>query len=82
MERFFSKITHRKLSNSLTIEKTKICETLSGLPVYAYRIHPKKCISSLHNLHRSNFNMLENKVRKNESSNPKGIVLLARQHPG
>jgi len=82
MERFFNKITQKKLSNSLIVEKTKICETLSGLPVYAYRIHPKKSILSLHNLHRSHLNILDNKLHKNDSLHPKGIVFLARQHPG
>lgn len=41
----------------MIVEKTKISETLSGLPVYAYHIFPKKPILSLHNLHRTQMNM-------------------------
>lgn len=79
MEKFFSKITQKKMSNSLMIEKVKICETLSCLPLYAYHIFPKKNVYSLHNLHRSNLSVFE---RKSAKTDPKGIVFLARQHPG
>jgi hypothetical protein len=36
----------------------------------------------LNNLYRSHLSLLENKNHKNGVHNPKGIVFLARQHPG
>lgn len=41
-EKFFSRMIYRRISCSMRIERIKICETISGFPVYAYSIVHKK----------------------------------------
>ena len=42
LEKFLNKLTHKKLTSTLIIDKIKVCETLSGFPIYVYHLIPKK----------------------------------------
>ena len=58
------------------MEKIKVCETLSGLPIYAISIQHKKN----HSLKPSQSTAF---TAKNNNQKPnKSMIFMARQHPG
>lgn len=42
LERFFKKVLYRKINIHMKMERIKICESLSGLPIVCYIIQHKK----------------------------------------
>lgn len=65
------KILHRKISSVMKIDKIKVCDTLSGLPVYSLLIRHKKAVR----------NELSFKPQAQTKQN-KTMVIMSRQHPG
>lgn len=63
----------------MKMEKIKICETLSGLPVYAISIQHKKNYKPeiIGSLTQSTNSTSPLKIKMNKS-----VVFLSRQHPG
>lgn len=60
----------------MKMEKVKVCETISGLPVYAVLIQHKKNITMA-----NKFESL-NSMNSNPPKVNKSVVFMARQHSG
>lgn len=73
------KTLYRKINVHMRMEKIKVCETISGLPVYAISIQHKRN-------HKPDILTVGNAGTKSPNSPPpktnKSVVFMARQHPG
>ena len=79
MEKFLKKTLYRKINVHMKMEKIKVCETISGLPVYAIYIHHKKN----QKIDTSNINPSSpGRTSPQQIKQNKSVIFMARQHSG
>lgn len=68
----------KKISSILKIDKIKIAETLTGFPIFIYKIAQKKHVNK--KSVTSTQSLIDGMAQNQQG--PPSVIFLARQHPG